>query len=106
LNRHHDVVGVTKDDLDNILVFDGMAAGFSAFGLFFLSGPVWLIAENTLDGDGFLMSPLMSFCIACCIFGLISLLAGLFVQSKKRGRINRIFNQTKPLAANTPSIDG
>jgi len=95
LDRQQEVVGVTRDDLDDILGHDGISAFFGALGVFLLSGSVWLIVENTLDTDGFAMNSLMAFCISCFIFGLASLGAGTFFHVKKRGRINRIFEQTK-----------
>lgn len=103
LDRQQEVVGVTRDDLEDILGFDGVAAFFGGFGVFLLSGPIWLIAENTFDADGFSMNALMAFCISCGIFGVVSLGAGGFFHAKKRGRIQRIFNQTKPISANSPS---
>lgn len=101
LDRSQEVIGVTRDDLEDVLGFDGIAASFGGLGMFLLSGSIWLIAENALDQDGFQMDSLMSFCVACSIFGGACLLAGLFFHSRKRGRIRRIFDQTKPIAANT-----
>ena len=107
LDRQQEVAGVTRDDLEDLLGFDGIAAGFGALGMFLLSGAVWLIVENALDADGFAMNSLMGFCLASVIFGAASLFAGGFFHIKKRGRIKRIFAQTKPLlAANTPSKPG
>lgn len=97
---------MTRDDLEDILSFDGVASFFGALGVFLLSGAAWLIAENTLDADGFAFDSLMSFCIACAFFGAVCLLAGLFFHTKKRGRIERIFGQTKSLSANIPSTHG
>lgn len=106
LDRRQEVVGVTRDDLEDILGFDGIAAIFGGLGVFLLSGAAWLIVENALDADGFSMDSLMSFCIACAIFGVACLGAGWFFHSKKRGRIKRIFGQTTPLSANTQSTSG
>ncbi len=89
---------MTRDDLEDILGFDGVAAFFGGFGLFMLSGAVWLIVENTLDKDGFSLDPLMSFCAAAVIFGVTFLATGAYFHSKKRGRIKRIFDQTKRLS--------
>lgn len=106
LDRQQEVVGVTRDDLEDILGFDGVAAFFGGLGVFLLSGSVWLIAENWLSSEGFVFNELMSFCMASALFGAVSLLTGLFFHSKKRGRIQRIFNQTKLHATNTPSTRG
>jgi hypothetical protein len=103
LDRQQEVVGVTRDDLEDILGFDGVAAFFGGLGVFLLSGAIWLIAENTFDADGFSIDTLMAFCISCGIFGAASLGAGLFFHAKKRGRIQRIFSQTKLISANNPS---
>lgn len=94
LNRRQEVVGVTRDDLEDVLGFDGIAALFSGLGVFLLSGSIWLIVENALDADGFDMTSLMSFCLASAIFGAACLAAGVFFHAKKRGRIKRIFDQT------------
>lgn len=106
LDRQQEVVGVTRDDLEDILSFDGVAACFAAFGMFLLSGAVWLIAENTLDNNGFAFDPLMAFCIPSVAFGMACLGAGVFFHLKKRSRITRIFSQTKSLAASIPSKTG
>lgn len=106
LDRQQEVVGVTKDDLDDILGFDGVAAALGGLGVFLPSGGLWLIDENTFDTDGFTMDSLMSFCIASGIFGAACLATSMFFHAKKRGRIQRIFNQTNPLSANTPSKNG
>ncbi len=106
LDRQQEVVVVTRDDLEGVLGFDGIAAGFGGLGMFLLSGSVWLILENSLDADGFTFDGLMGFCLASAVFGLVSLCAGLLFHFKKRGRIQRIFNQTKPPAANTPPSSG
>ena len=95
LNRQQEVIGVTRDDLEDILGFDGLAAGFGALGMFLLSGACWTLAENALDADGFAMDALSSFCIASIIFGAACLLAGILLHRRKRGRIRRIFDQTK-----------
>ena len=103
LTRKQEVIGVTRDDLEDVLSFDGMAAGFGTLGMFFVSGSSWLIAENTFDQDGFVIDSLMSFCIAALIFGVAALLAAVFMHKRKRGRIKRIFDQTSNSSASTLS---
>lgn len=97
---------MTRDDLEDILGFDGVAAFFGGLGVFLLSGSAWLLVENALDADGFSMDALSSFCVASAIFGLACLAAGAFFHWKKRGRIKRIFDQTKPIPANSQPIHG
>lgn len=94
LDRRQEVIGVTRDDLEDILSFDGMSAIMAAVGLFFLSGGGWLLVEKWLGKEGFALTPLAAFCFASVIFGLGFLTAGLYFHSKKRGRIKRIFDQT------------
>lgn len=106
LDRRQEVIGVTRDDLEDVLAFDGMSAVFCGIGVFMLSGSVWLIVENALDVDGFAMDSLMSFCVASAVFGAGFLLAGGFFHARKRGRIRRIFDQTTPRAASTPPTGG
>lgn len=98
LRRKQEVVGVTRDDLEVLLSFDGISAAFGALGMFMLSGAVWLIAENSLDEDGFVIDSLMSFCIACVAFGAVFLATAGFFHFKKRGRVKRIFDQTTPIS--------
>jgi len=106
LNRQQEVVGVTKDDLEDILGFDGIAASFGALGMFLLSGAVWLIADKSLGSDGFTLNALMGFCMASVVFGAACLGAGAFFHAKKRGRISRIFDQTKVVSDQHLPLDG
>lgn len=103
ISRKQEIIGVTKDDLDDILGFDGIASLFGGLGVFLFSGASWLIVENWLYADGFKLDALMGFCLSASFFGCLCLLAGLFFHNRKRGRIKKIFNQTKQLAASTPS---
>lgn len=86
---------MTRDDLEDILSFDGVAAVCGGIGIFLLSGAGWLIVESAFGDDGFTLNSLMSFCIAAAGFGALSLVGGLYFNHQKRGRIKRIFNQTK-----------
>jgi len=106
LHRHQDVISVTRDDLENILLFDGVSAFLYGFGTFMLSGSTWIIAENSLDVDGFGMTSLMSFCIASFIFGGVLLVIGAYFHFKKRSRISKLFEQTTPRIASTSSTGG
>lgn len=95
--RNQDVIAVNKSDLEDILSFDGISAFFGTVGMFFLSGSVWLIVDKGLGTETFVMTPLLGFCFASVIFGVVFLFAGAFMHSKKRGRITQIFNETKPI---------
>lgn len=97
---------MTRDDLEDILGFDGISALFGSFGVFLLSGASWLIVENWLDADGFKLDALMGFCLSASFFGVLCLLTGIFFHSRKRGRIKKIFDQTKPYATSSPSTPG
>lgn len=96
LERRQEVVAVNRDDLDDILGFDGMAAAFGAIGMFFLSGATWLLIDHVATADAYSVG-LVGICIVSIIAGFGFLLGGVYAHSKKRGRITRIYNQTKPL---------
>lgn len=95
--RNQDVIAVNKSDLEDILSFDGISAIFGTIGMFFLSGSVWLIADKGLGEPPFIMTPLLGFCFASVVFGFVFLAAGIYMHSKKRGRITQIFKETTPV---------
>ncbi|MGJ8529800.1 hypothetical protein [Maritalea sp.] len=96
LDRQQEVVAVTRDDLEDVLSFDSVGALFGALGTFLLSGAGWLLVEKYFGDGDFIIDGLVGFCLAAAIFGVVSLFAGLLFFFKKRGRIKRIFAQTKP----------
>jgi hypothetical protein len=97
LERRQEIVGVNKNDLEDILGFDGMAALFGSLGMFLLSGASWLMVDKILDQNVFQITPPIAICAVISFAGLVFLGAGAYVHRKKRGRIDRIFNETKPL---------
>ncbi|WP_298919992.1 hypothetical protein [uncultured Roseobacter sp.] len=49
LTRHQELIGVNRHDLEDLLKFDTLAVGLGAFGMFLLSGAVWLGVEKFLE---------------------------------------------------------
>lgn len=98
LERRQEVVAVNRDDLEDILGFDGMAAAFGAIGMFFLSGATWLLVDHLATAEAY-AAGLIGVCVVSMIAGCGFLGGGAYAHSKKRGRITRIYNQTKPITA-------
>lgn len=96
LERRQEIIGVNRNDLEDILGFDGMAAAFGSLGMFFVSGAGWLLVDKLLDQTVFAITAPIAICGVMCLAGMAFLLAALYVHSKKRGRINRIFKETVP----------
>lgn len=95
LERRQEVIPVNRNDLEDILGFDAMEAFFVATGLFFLSGGVWLGAEKLLEQTQFAWTPVLVMCVMSTTFGAIFTIVGGVMRWKKRGRITRIFSETK-----------
>lgn len=98
LVRQQEVIGVNRDDLDDILSFDRMATFFGGFGLFLLSGSVWLLVDKITSQPDFTMTMTIGICAVAALSGLVFLAAGIYLQHQKRGRINRIYNQTQTIS--------
>lgn len=94
LDRNQEFVAVNKNDLEDILGFDGMAAFFSSVGMFFLAGATWLLVDKITQMSDFQVTVAVAFCFPSIAFGLVNLGAGVFLHLKKRGRIQRIFDET------------
>ena len=97
LERRQEIVGVNRNDLEDILGFDGMAATFGGFGMFLLSGAGWLLVDKLVEQPVLSMTPPVVICGVISLAGLVFLGAGIYVHQKKRGRIDRIFQETRPL---------
>jgi len=97
LERRQEIVGVNRNDLEDIKGFDGMATIFGGLGMFLLSGAGWLLVDKILEQEKFQITPAISVCAVTSFCGAVFLLAGLYVQNRKRGRIDRIFNETRTL---------
>ncbi|WP_166673652.1 hypothetical protein [Rhodovulum visakhapatnamense] len=99
INRHmvreQKVVGVTKVDLETIRVFDGMSSFWASFGVFLLSGAGWVLVQQVLEAEALIITPLTAVCLTCVAFGALSLGAGVYFRSKKRGRIDQIFDEAE-----------
>lgn len=97
LERKQEFVAVNRTDLEDILGFDGMAAFFSGLGMFCISGAGWLLIDKVMQQETFAITTPIGVCGTIVLAGLAFLGAGLFLHFKKRGRIERIFRETKPL---------
>ncbi len=95
LERRQEIVGVNRTDLEDILGFDGMAAFFGGLGMFLLSGAGWLLVDKLIDQPVFAFTPPVAICAVISFAGLVFLVAGIYVHRKKRGRIDRIFQETR-----------
>lgn len=99
LDRKQDFVAVNKNDLEDILGFDGVAAFLGALGMFFLAGSTWLLIDKITQMQAFQFTPAVAVCLPSMAFGLINLAVGLYFHRRKRGRIQRIFDETTEIAA-------
>ena len=107
LERRQEIVPVNRNDLEDLLGFDAMEAFFGGGGIFLLSGAGWLALEKVMEQTDFVLTPLIAFCGACVVFGLIFLGVAVFMRIKKRHWITRIFQETtRRSSANTPPTAG
>ena len=90
LERRQEIVGVNKSDLEDILEFDGLAAGLSAMGMFLLSGAAWLLIDKVTEMETFTVTTAVGICGVSIVSGVGFLLAGIIMHRRKRGRIERM----------------
>ena len=95
LVRKSEVVGVNRNDLNDLIQFDGIELGLCTFGQFFLAGGLWLFIEKSLSKD-FAWDALTGFCLASAILGGILWSFGFIIRTSKQGKITRIFEETTP----------
>lgn len=93
LARHSEVVAVNRNDLNDLIQFDGIELGLLSCGQFFMAGGGWLFIEKYLSDD-FKWDALSGFCLSAIIFGIIFVVAGFTMRSVKRSKITRIFSET------------
>lgn len=86
---------MNRNDLEDLLSYDTDAAAFFGIGTFSLSGSVWISLEQLLGAGGPVYGPLFWVCVPAVPFGLFMLWQGWRQHSKKRGRIQRIFDETE-----------
>jgi len=98
LERKQEVVAVNKSDLEDIMTFDGLQTGLSSLGLFLLSGALWLGLDKALTMDVLSLTPILAICVCSIVGGGVLLTVGVVMGRKKRDKISRIFNETKPLS--------
>jgi len=99
LERQQEIIAVNRNDLEDILSFDGMQSLLSGFGLFLLSGALWLGLDKILSEPSLAFTPELAICGCCVLFGVVFLSFGLYMGAKKRGRITRIYRETKAISA-------
>lgn len=97
LQREMVVVGVNRNDLEDLLEFNGLEALLSGFGLFLLSGALWLGVERVFSQEKPFDDTLFVVCMISCLFGFFLLVLGVRMRLRKQSRINRIFSETTPL---------
>jgi hypothetical protein len=103
LSRRQEVVGVNKNDLEDLVDFDASEISFGGVGMFFVSGSAWLFVEKYLENkDLFLLSPLFWVCLMAVAVGGFLLYQAFRMHRKKRSRIQRIFSETKDITDATP----
>lgn len=109
LVRKQEVVSVNRTDLEDIRDFDSSAGSFTTFGVFLLSGSVWLGAEKIFEAhsteDGFAMTPLLWLCLLCAVVGAFLWHQGTKMAAKKTSRIQRIFDETQETPAENRAIE-
>jgi hypothetical protein len=96
--RKQEIVGVNRNDLDDIKEFDGMQALFANLGMFLLAGSTWLGLEKVLEQEVFHWTPLLAVCATASAVGIFFFAVGWRMRSKKIARIDRIFSETSPSA--------
>lgn len=98
LERRQEIVGVNRNDLEDILEFDALAAGFGGIGLFLLSGATWLLVDKVTMQETFVMTTTIGVCVASIVAGTGFFIGAWIMHHRKRGRIRRIFNETRRIA--------
>jgi hypothetical protein len=68
--RKQEIVGVNRNDLDDIKEFDGMQALFANLGMFLLAGSTWLGLEKVLEQEVFHWTPLLAVCATASAVGI------------------------------------
>lgn len=104
-SRTQQVIPVNRNDLEDLVTFDGLQFSAMSLGGFFLSGATWLGAEKLLDQEKFAWTPILALCSVSICFGLLALVAGFVLRNNKRRRLNRILKETSTISAdNSPSV--
>jgi cytochrome bd-type quinol oxidase subunit 2 len=101
LDRKQEFVAVNKNDLEDILSFDGMSSFFSSVAMFLLAGATWLLIDKISQMQEFEVTSTVQFLGLCIFCGLVSLVPGVYFHLKKRGRIQRIFDETTEIDRGT-----
>lgn len=95
LTRKSEVIAVNRNDLSEIMQFDGTEFYLCAVGQFFLAGGTWIFIDRYFS-DKFIWNAFSGFCLASAIFGAFLWLAGYQIRSIKQKKISRIFEEIEP----------
>lgn len=84
---------VNMHDLKNIVEFDLLETGAGAAGMFFVTGPFWLLFEKQLEGLPF-TNPVIWVSALSVIFGLVLIAIACRMRKMKKSRIDEIIEET------------
>lgn len=98
LHRKQEYVAVNKNDLDDILEFDTLANWLTRIGAASFAFGGGLVTDKLPDLVAIKQSHLFPLGIAFAVFGVVLFGIGLIMQRKKSTRIERIFNETRPVS--------
>jgi len=92
---------VNRNELEDILSYDRYEALLTGVGLFLLSGALWLGIDKLSAKWEF--NVVVAICGCCVVFGLVLLALGARERSRKRGKIQRIFDETRIIGTQVES---
>ncbi|GEM_PF-2814425 len=98
IKRTQKCIAVNKSDLEENLTFGALESCLKGFGLFFLSGALWLGIEEVFEIlaiEDWIFTPTILFCALAAIFGAVLLGCGVVVGSLRKKKITAIFNETE-----------
>ena len=95
LQRKQEVVGVNRNDLEDLLEYDTSALSFGGLGLTLVSGGGFVLLEQWFSSPEGDVNHLMQVCFILVAFGFFLLWQGKRMHSRKRNRIERIFRETR-----------
>ena len=95
LQRIQEVVAVNRNDLEDLLDYDTSALSFGGFGLSLISGAAFILVEQWFSQSEGGVNTLMKVCLGLLSIGVFLAWQGKKMHDKKRGRIERIFRETR-----------
>ncbi|NGN44453.1 hypothetical protein G6N74_25615 [Mesorhizobium sp. CGMCC 1.15528] len=85
-------VAVDRQDLEELRTFDTLQIALISIGNFFLSGSLWIFAEQFFGREVFEWTPLSGFCVGAAMFGLVMIMAGCVLWRLRRRKVSNIFD--------------